>query len=771
MSLFYKLDMQKYEFFNSSKLQFILDNEEFYKKKLNLPEDDTSFEIYKKYLSLSINDKIEVNYYRINKKGRLFANGSLSLQSMKREIRHTIANEYYVDIDIENCHFVSLLYYCKKNNIKCPELYDYVVNRDEKLKLTCLTREKAKQLYCMILNNGKVKKMPSVLNDFKYEIEEIYESIINNNNEDYKKFEIEYKNNKKYNGKDNPKGSYINNILCDIENKILMDIYEYFKAPDNVVFCFDGLMLDNKKEYDIEGCINYIRNKYNLNVFNLKIKPMNEGFNLTYAKLKPYKSIKLNYFDDYVNLLNRELSEQILKEYFNNCIFYIDNGGKHFYITKNKKKYIDIDKSTLYYNDYKIIKKTDLLDCLDVNIHQTGLYYNLGRNKGGKSPLLGYLQENTRKRKIKHYKDIDYYPHLKKNKCLLDSRTFNLFTPYPYDNDDYKGGFDFTKSRIYNHFKNDFFNNDLGELHHYLAFIADMIQDPARIKGTSHLFYSEQGCGKGLNAKFLQKLLGILNVAIIIDTDNYFSTTFNNDTSQKILKVFEEVSDKGNAFKYHNRLKAELTSDTERVEPKGVDAYTVKNYARHIYNTNNENTLYIENDDRRHTLHKISNIHKNDYEYFEPIWKEISDNNFMKSAFDFFSNYEYDERTVMTAYKTSFKKEQKNINLPLGIKFIIDLIKNNDDYDFYIENINKDYRIPISEFKQLYKIFCSSMSSSNKYNYTTLKTQLKKINITTKRYRIDGKLQTQYNINPHVINETLKNYLQNPEFEIETFED
>jgi hypothetical protein len=45
----------------------------------------------------------------------------------------------------------------------------------------------------------------------------------------------------------------------------------------------------------------------------------------------------------------------------------------------------------------------------------------------------------------------------------------------------------------------------------------------------------------------MSKLLGVSNIISIINTDTYFDKNFNSDISNKLLKVFEEVSEKGSA--------------------------------------------------------------------------------------------------------------------------------------------------------------------------------------------------------------------------------
>ena len=51
------------------------------------------------------NNKLKVSYKRPKYGlGRVYPNKSLSLCSLRREIRHTLANGIYCDIDIANCH-------------------------------------------------------------------------------------------------------------------------------------------------------------------------------------------------------------------------------------------------------------------------------------------------------------------------------------------------------------------------------------------------------------------------------------------------------------------------------------------------------------------------------------------------------------------------------------------------------------------------------------------------------------------------------------------
>ncbi|MFN9898967.1 MAG: hypothetical protein ACK55Z_09285, partial [bacterium] len=75
-----------------------------------------------------------------------------------REIRHTLAKDFYIDIDIENCHPVLLYQICEHNNIKFKYLKKYIDNRAEKLQEIMdhynVSKDQAKQLFIQLLYFG-----------------------------------------------------------------------------------------------------------------------------------------------------------------------------------------------------------------------------------------------------------------------------------------------------------------------------------------------------------------------------------------------------------------------------------------------------------------------------------------------------------------------------------------------------------------------------------------------------------------------------------------
>ncbi len=131
--------LQYQENFDARKLQFIITNWESKELTDSEIKDNETWQpltILNSYLHNSKQYKeyqhiIKVGYKQTHKViGRYFAKGSLSLQSLPKEVRHTISKDYYYDVDIVNAHTVILYQYCKKQGLSTPNLNEYIENRE-----------------------------------------------------------------------------------------------------------------------------------------------------------------------------------------------------------------------------------------------------------------------------------------------------------------------------------------------------------------------------------------------------------------------------------------------------------------------------------------------------------------------------------------------------------------------------------------------------------------------------------------------------------------
>ncbi len=274
----------------------------------------TSFEdgydamgILKKYI---LNAKIEnsigfkkVIYKQNNGKGRFFAVGGLSLQSLCREIRHTIAKKYYKDIDVVNCHPVLLQWLCKKNNFNCKFLSKYIANRDKYIK----GNPKKKTLFLVMTNEGS-KINEDRLSEFELnywnEMKKLHKLFAKQFPDDFqahKKKRIVV--DKKYY---NHEASFMNSLLCDLENKILMCMWKFYDNAKDVVLCFDGIMIRIRADnnYKIKECEKFIEDELGIKI-TLKIKDMNEGFDLTGRMIDVYNPMEQEKENKYLRILQK----------------------------------------------------------------------------------------------------------------------------------------------------------------------------------------------------------------------------------------------------------------------------------------------------------------------------------------------------------------------------------------------------------------------------------------------------------------------------------
>ena len=180
----------------------LLINSSLLKQQFNNPFSSICFDNEKqqleKYKKLVKNGEAKVNYIQTKdiKYGRVFPKNALGLFSIRREIRHTLARDNYIDIDIENCHPVLLCQICEQNNIEHKYLKRYIDNRAELLQEVMSTynvvKDQAKQLFIQLLyfgtfdswcNNHNIenKEPLKFIRKFKKELNVIGEIIVANN--------------------------------------------------------------------------------------------------------------------------------------------------------------------------------------------------------------------------------------------------------------------------------------------------------------------------------------------------------------------------------------------------------------------------------------------------------------------------------------------------------------------------------------------------------------------------------------------------------------
>ena len=255
-----------YEICDKEKLKYILENNGFNEEVNNLARN---------YYDSLDNDGCKRVVYKQTCDKNIYYADSSCLTYLKKEIRISIMPKNIKDIDIVNAHPVILNHLCKKNNVDCNILKNYIVNRKLMLSSFAEDRKIVKELFLSILNGG-----------FK----DIYSDNKQTNN--YSKlFEQEiiriqnylYINDKRYLDIDyNYKGKNLSRIILDIENQILQIMINYFTTNNvNILTLeYDGLKIytdKHSKHFSINELELSIYKKIGVNI-KLAFKNIEDNF-------------------------------------------------------------------------------------------------------------------------------------------------------------------------------------------------------------------------------------------------------------------------------------------------------------------------------------------------------------------------------------------------------------------------------------------------------------------------------------------------------------
>lgn len=771
------------ERFDADKLNYILQNWELIEPTINnchftdepgQASKATLFAVCSKYLAESYNGTHKTIYGQKRDQGRLFANNARSLQAISREIRQTIGGDFYYDYDVVNAHPVFLEWICEKYGIEHRELSNYINNRDELFKKFAdmgISKSTVKQVYLAVINGGdadynRMEIKPDEIQRFRVEMHFIQTKITEIYKEKYEKH-IAHRRSQKDKSEKTDAGSFINILLCNMENNILLETWNYLQKPRDAVFCFDGLMLPIDMVVDIPAIQNHILQVFGVSI-KLKIKPMDERLKLpdVIPKYIGRKYDGFETFQEFTGLVDGKpkavISEEEAMEWLTKNVVLILNGGNMMLATRS----CSIDKkinAEIFSYKFAEEKPSSFINNHDFVCHIKNPNYN--------AQLIKTYEEDGKKYDDKAMKENPKYKYTslkdfmkaafkngqfttvngvtlspnEKDSMVTKNKNLNLFTGFRMDFYTPKKIIDWTKTKFYKHLKEEMLNGGV-EFDHFIAWIADIIQDPENISGTAHYFISQQGVGKGTFTRALKMIMGDNYIHEISDHDDYFSNKFNALYATSLLKVFEEMETKGAAHKFSNKLKAQITQTDQIIEDKGKSKIKVEHFARYMFYSNNPNGIFIEQDDRRFSVHKCNNRTIGNEKYFEEINAEVDDMDCMHAMYTYLRNYKYDKSITKKPYDNKARTEQIGAGASWGVRFLL-YLKNNYTKDwFIIEN-----KISSTKMTALIKSFIEENQCESKP--TSIKTQMAAKGITEKNYRIDGKVVRAFEVTEKMLND------------------
>lgn len=344
--------------------------------------------------------------------------------------------------------------------------------------------------------------------------------------------------------------------------------------------------------------------------------------------------------------------------------------------------------------DLSIKKKREFIDTYDNLLACAGPSGPPGKSKSAEHvPFTSLWMKDP---KIRVYDRIDFLPN-----CGSPT-IYNLFTGFDLEKYVCKNEADVTP--ILNHMKI-MVNHDEKSFDYFTAWLAQIIQEPNKLSGTSLVFKSKQGAGKNMFCDWFGKdILGEKYYYTTADINHLFGR-FASGFKNRLLVNLDETSGK-DTFLNSEKIKNRITCETMDYEKKGFDAITLKNFARILFTTNNDTPIKVEQKDRRLVLFECSNEKcivgddsNDNAKYFNDLKKTMQDKDVQKAFYDYLKGYDISKvNFIKDRPITAMYKDVQEATIPIMARFLESIVfskkysapaKCFDVFNDYLEFIKK----------------------------------------------------------------------------------
>jgi hypothetical protein len=152
-----------------------------------------------------------------------------------------------------------------------------------------------------------------------------------------------------------------------------------------------------------------------------------------------------------------------------------------------------------------------------------------------------------------------------------------------------------------------------------MIFLKHILKKPTDKTAWIPILQGPEGTGKTTFLSILKKVLGDTNVYCAEPAD--FETKFNSHMANKMVIFADEATFSGN-IQQMNKLKMLSGGETMRVEQKGIEAYSVRNFARLFIATNEGWAAPFEENSRRYIFLKTTKDNHGKIDWTK-LWSEI----------------------------------------------------------------------------------------------------------------------------------------------------
>lgn len=151
-----------------------------------------------------------------------------------------------------------------------------------------------------------------------------------------------------------------------------------------------------------------------------------------------------------------------------------------------------------------------------------------------------------------------------------------------------------------------------------LRWLAYPIQHPGAKMKSTLVLHGPQGTGKNMFFEAYMSIFG--RYGRVID-QSAIEDKFNDWASRKLFLIADEVVARSDLYHVKNRLKAFITGEWIRINPKNMAAYEERNHVNMVFLSNEAMPVVLEEDDRRHGV--IWTPEKLDPSFYQEVLAEI----------------------------------------------------------------------------------------------------------------------------------------------------
>ena len=609
--------------------------------------------------------------------GRLYSEDGIGLQSFRFDIRNPLAQKYYWDIDVDNCHYRIAEKQCFDYGLKSIYISKYINEREYYLKLVSDNRKKAKTEFLKILYGGDIKLFRddyqevegevsyqgiAFLKDLQIEVNNLMKNIWNEHKHLHN---LKCgKEKKPLSKKSNPQASLMSIIFQTEERKILMCMDYVLKQYNRnlSVFIHDGGYVD---KIEGETCFPIdLMNEISKNVSEitqytvvLTQKPIVYDWKPSDTYLTPY---------------------QIMKDEFEKNHFFVGNNFIKIY----KDNYIE---DCIKYTDMKIrLKKMNYIEYENEKAVKKFFFEEWIQDKERRDYDRIVFNPDLKNTPPEHYNLFKGFnaEKFKPNKPLSKLEITLLVKPILFHMGLLVGdeNFEWSKSVLF-----------------FTRWLAKKIQDPKTkinvsilLRAVDELFVAGGGEGKNFFTEwFGNEIIGEKYFYVCGNNKELYGD-FNAQFEGKLLILIEEANGKANR-ENADMLKSNQSCKKRNVNKKYQNVYTVEDHADLMFGTNNRCPLYTPIGNRRLTAYDCSKTFRFNRNYFSFLNNYLNKPDVKWAFYQYllnFKTYELSTDFEINIPKTAALIEMQKMCAPVLLKWIVSeltlgIIRNGYAKDLY----------------------------------------------------------------------------------------